>query len=114
MMDNTKSNDAICLRCGNCCHVDVAAYVTLEDINRWEKEGRQDILSHVRAYNVTWTEDRIINRFGSNITTCLMSCVYLKWHGSKALCQIYETRTEVCRKYIPGSTNLCPQYRNVY
>jgi Fe-S-cluster containining protein len=39
-----------------------------------------------------------------------MSCVYLTWHGSIASCKIYETRTKVCRSYVPGSSDLCSQY----
>ncbi|HQH43145.1 MAG TPA: YkgJ family cysteine cluster protein [Syntrophorhabdaceae bacterium] len=101
----------MCLRCGNCCHVDVAAYVTIDDIKRWEKEGRSDILAHIRTYDITWNENRAINRFGENINNCRMSCIYLQWDGSKTNCQIYETRTDVCRNYVPGSTWLCPQYR---
>lgn len=89
--------------------MDVTAYVTLEDIQRWEEEGHQDIIDHVRANGVTWSDGRAINSFGSNITACRMSCVYLKWHGSSAFCDIYETRTKVCRSYVPGSSILCPQ-----
>lgn len=110
-MNSEENKDIACRRCGNCCHVDVAAYVTLEDIRRWEKEGRHDILAHVRASGITWTGERIVNGFGTNIKTCLMSCVYLKWKGSYASCEIYETRTTVCRRYVPGSSDLCPQYR---
>jgi len=102
--------DIACHRCGNCCHVDVAAYVSLEDIERWEEQGRQDIIAHAGENDVMWSGDRVINRFGSNIRTCRMSCVYLKWDGSIASCEIYETRTKVCRSYLPGSTDLCPQY----
>ncbi|OPY83731.1 MAG: hypothetical protein A4E65_00464 [Syntrophorhabdus sp. PtaU1.Bin153] len=109
-MNSEKNRNITCRRCGNCCHVDVAAYASLEDIQRWEKEGRQDIIDHVCDNGVTWSHDRIVNRFGSNVKTCLMSCVYLKWHGSSAFCEIYETRTKVCRGYVPGSTDLCPQY----
>lgn len=46
-MNSEKDGDITCHRCGNCCHVDVAAYVSLEDIQRWEKEGRHDVLAHV-------------------------------------------------------------------
>jgi Fe-S-cluster containining protein len=109
-MNSEKNKNIICRRCGNCCHVDVAAYVTLEDIQRWEQEGRHDILAHVRDYDVAWSDDGFVNRYGSKINTCLMSCFYLRWQGSSALCGIYETRTKVCRNFIPGSADLCPQY----
>ena len=110
-MNSEKDKEIVCRRCGNCCHVDVAAYVSPEDIERWEKEGRQDILAHVRDNDVSWSDDGFVNRFGSVINTCLMSCVYLQWQGSVAACGIHETRTAVCRKFVPGSSNLCPQYQ---
>lgn len=109
-MNSEKNAHNTCFRCGNCCHVDVAAYVVREDIDRWERQGRLDILAHVRANGVTWSHDGVTNRFGSNITTCRMSCVYLKWDGPSASCEIYETRTKVCRSFVPGSSELCPQY----
>lgn len=109
-MNSENNRDIACRRCGNCCHVDVAAYVTLEDIERWERQGRTDILAHVRANGVTWSRDGFTNRFGSGIRTCRMTCVYLKWNGSTASCAIYETRTGVCRNFVPGSSNLCPQH----
>lgn len=111
MTTSETNRDITCSRCGNCCHVDVAAYVTLEDIRRWEEEGREDIIAHVRDNDVTWSGNGVTNRFGSHVKTCLMSCVYLAWHGSSASCTIYETRTKVCRSYIPGSSALCPQHR---
>ena len=111
IMKSEKERDIVCRRCGNCCHVDVAAYVTFEDIERWEREGRHDILAHLRDNGVTWSGDRVVNKFGSTITTCLMTCVYCKWDGPVATCAIYETRTKVCRSFVPGSSDLCPQYR---
>jgi Fe-S-cluster containining protein len=112
-MNSERNKEITCRRCGNCCHVDVAAYVSLDDIRRWEKEERYDILAHVHDNGVTWADDGFVNRFGSNLNTCLMSCVYLKWHGPHASCGIYETRTEVCRSFIPGSSDLCPQCRRM-
>lgn len=95
-----------CRRCGACCHVDMVAYVSPEDIQRWEKEGRHDIIARLRGNAVIWAGDRIINRSGGKVT----SCYYLDWDGSSFFCQIYETRPMVCRNYIPGSSELCPQY----
>jgi Fe-S-cluster containining protein len=108
MVDNKTNRDIACRRCGNCCHVDMAAYVSLEDIKRWEEEGCNNIIARLKDNSITWSHNRIINKFGSEIKTCLMSCVYLKWDGSSASCEIYETRTKVCRSYVPGSTWLCP------
>jgi len=109
-MNSGRDHNSTCHRCGTCCQLDMTAYVSRDDIGRWEKEGRHDILAHVRDYGVTWSDTEFVNRFGSNIKTCLMSCVYLEWDGSTASCSIYETRTKVCRNYVPGSSELCPQH----
>jgi Fe-S-cluster containining protein len=110
-MDSENDRENVCRRCGNCCHLDMAAYVCLEDIERWEREGRDDIIAHVRENGVTSRGDRVHNGFGSGIKTCLMSCVYLGWNGSSATCGIYETRTKVCRDFVPGSSYICPLHR---
>jgi Fe-S-cluster containining protein len=108
----SKGEAHSCLRCGTCCHLDVAAYASLDDIRRWEEEGRQDILDHIREAGVTWTDDAVVSRYESNVRTCLMSCVYLRWQGALASCAIYGTRTKICRSFVPGSTDLCPQHRH--
>ncbi len=110
-MKTGPNEELTCRRCGNCCHLDVAAYVALDDIQRWQHEGRDDILAHVHDNGVTWSDRSVVNRFGANITTCQMSCVYLTWSGQTASCGIYETRTRICRSYVPGSSELCPQHR---
>ncbi len=105
-----EDRDIACRRCGSCCHLDMIAYVTLEDVRRWQTEGRHDIIARLRDNDVTWSDDRLVNKFGANIKTCRMTCVYLKWDGASASCGIYEARTTVCRSYIPGSSGLCPLY----
>jgi Fe-S-cluster containining protein len=99
-----KNRDIACRRCGACCHVDMVAYVSPGDIRRWEKERRYDIIARLRENDVMWAGDRIIDKSGARVT----SCVYLKWHGSSFSCEIYETRPMVCRNFIPGSSELCP------
>jgi Fe-S-cluster containining protein len=84
----------------------MVAYVSPEDIQRWEKERRYDIIARLRENEVMWSGDRIINKFGVRLT----SCVYLKRHGLFFACEIYETRPMVCRNFIPGSSELCPLY----
>ncbi len=84
----------------------MVAYVSPEDIKRWEQEGRYDIITRLRENDAMWAGDRIINKSGGKVNTCL----YLNWSGSCFSCEIYETRPIVCREYIPGSSGLCPQY----
>ncbi len=101
-----KAGDITCRRCGACCHVDMIAYSSPEDIQRWEEEGRQDIIARIRDNDAIWSGDRIMNSSG----TVMTSCVYLNWDGSSFFCEIYETRPLVCRNFIPGSSELCPKY----
>ncbi|MBN2157952.1 MAG: hypothetical protein JW807_01060 [Spirochaetes bacterium] len=82
------------------------AYVTEEDIRRWERENRTDILDRVRGNDIIWSGDRIMSSEGK----FLKSCAYLGWDGNAFFCEIYETRPLVCRNYIPGSSELCPQH----
>lgn len=96
--------DFDCLRCGSCCHVDMIAYVTDDDIERWKRERRSDILARVRGEDIIWAGDRIVSSSGRP----LQSCVYLGWDGHQFFCAIYETRPSVCRNYSPGSSELCP------
>ena len=105
-MNSEKNKDLTCRRCGACCRVDMVAYISAEDIQRWEKERRHDIIARMRDNNVMWAGDHIINRSGEEV----MSCVYLNQDGLSFFCEIYETRPLVCRNFIPGSSELCPQY----
>ena len=101
-----KNKDITCRRCGACCRVDMVAYISPEDIQRWEKESRHDIIARMRENNEMWAGDHIINRVGEEVRRC----VYLNRDGSFFFCEIYETRPLVCRNFIPGSSELCPQY----
>ena len=105
-MNNEKNGGITCRRCGNCCRVDMVAYISPEDIQRWERERRHDIIARLRENDVMWAGDRIVNRFGEKVK----DCVYLNGHGALFSCEIYETRPLICRNFIPGSSALCPQY----
>ncbi len=105
-MNGERNSDINCLRCGACCHVDMVAYVSPEDIQRWKEEGRYDIIDRLRENEVMWAGDRIINKSGRKVT----SCFYLSWRGSSFFCEIYETRPMTCRNFIPGSSELCSRY----
>ena len=101
-----ENEDIVCAQCGNCCHVDMIAYVIPEDVARWEKEGRRDIIDRLGDDEVIWAGDHIIDKSGAKVT----ACAYLNWNGTTFFCEIYETRPSVCRNYIPGSSELCPLY----
>jgi Fe-S-cluster containining protein len=105
-MNGRRNGGVACRRCGACCRVDMVAYVSPEDIQRWGKEGRHDIIERLRDNDVMWAGDQIINKFGEKVG----DCIYLNWDGTLFSCEIYETRPLICRNFIPGSSPLCPQY----
>ena len=107
-MQNGSQPEMECLRCGSCCHVDMFAYITPDDIRRWEREGRHDILEHMRDHGITWAGDIIVSSAG----TRLKSCAFLNWDGASFSCSIYTTRPAVCRDYAPGSSELCPLHHS--
>jgi len=53
--------DMQCRRCGRCCYVHLIAYVTEEDLRRWQQEGRRDILTVLERGHVAWAGDRILS-----------------------------------------------------
>lgn len=101
-----KNKDTKCHQCGVCCHVDMTAYVTEEDIRRWKNEGRDDIIAHFTDNNVIWIGDHFIRKTGQAVSICF----YLNRNGSSFFCEIHPTRPMVCRNYVPGSSELCSRY----
>lgn len=105
-MDVKENKKIHCSRCGNCCHADMTMLANKEDIKRWEKESRHDILKVLTQYDKVWAGDRIVLSNGR----VLKSCPYLRWEGNLAACSIYHTRPRVCRDFTPGSSPFCPLY----
>ena len=108
-MRDTKNKDRVleCLRCGRCCLVNFAAYVTEEDIRRWEEEGRRDILHILEREKGSWQGDRLIS---ADSGQALGGCPFFDFDGERFRCAIHETRPATCRNYEPGSSALCPRF----
>ena len=83
------------------------AYATEDDINRWSREGREDILSHLEKKERIWAGDRIIYRDGSGH---LEQCSFLEIENGRATCAIHDTRPRICRDFEAGFSLLCPLY----
>lgn len=72
-----------CRQCGRCCRkYGEAVRAGPEDLERWRKEKREDILEH----------------FGSGRGSG-EKCPFLRKRGSSFVCAIHKTRPEVCREY---------------
>ena len=81
-MENSNN----CKHCGSCCIVDTINIVKKDDIKRWEKEGRRDILEHVRMAG-----DVPIGFKKSK-------CPFYDNTKNKR-CSIEETKPEVCKRF---------------
>ncbi|MCU0846351.1 MAG: YkgJ family cysteine cluster protein [Spirochaetes bacterium] len=95
-----------CARCGNCCRSDMIAYVTDGDMKRWTGENRLDILQSIENSERIWAGDRIIDSRGRRLETCS----FLRAGDSGHYCGIYGTRPDICRNFMPASSELCPLY----
>ena len=90
----------LCRRCGQCCRETFVRYVGEEDLGRWLREKRSDLLGTVRREKEAATAGRIP-----------AACRFLAEAGSsKFLCSIYETRPSVCRDFNPGQAKICPEH----
>jgi len=110
MTEKNHKHEKGCRRCGKCCLAGFIAYADAEDLERWEREKRQDILAMIENEHAVWMGDHLISADDGH---CLHGCPFLTWDGDHTLCGIYDTRPRVCRDYRPGSSEICPQYTEV-
>ncbi len=106
-MEKKKSTPE-CKRCGACCFANMVAYITDEDITRWQDEGRNDILHVIDNENPVWMGDHLVS---SSTGMKLDHCPFLVIRDGLCACAIYETRPLACKAYQPGQSELCPQYK---
>lgn len=97
-----------CHHCGKCCLVDFIAYITPEDLERWHHENRQDILNMIECEHAVWMGDHLVSSKNGHY---LHGCPFLSWEGDESFCTIYATRPRICRRYQPGSSEICSQFR---
>ncbi|HPW68464.1 MAG: YkgJ family cysteine cluster protein [Desulfomonilia bacterium] len=100
-----------CSRCGKCCLADMIAYVTSEDLDRWKREDRQDILHIIENEQAVWLGDHFIS---SRTGRPIYGCPFLEMKDGLFACSIYETRPRVCRDYRPGSSQICPLWMKAH
>ncbi|MBN2567994.1 MAG: YkgJ family cysteine cluster protein [Deltaproteobacteria bacterium] len=102
-----KKRVTICMRCGKCCLSNLFFYITDDDIERWKREGRKDILHIIENRQAVWGGDHFVS---ARDGTFMHGCPFLEWKDGRHSCSIYQTRPRVCRDYLPGSSKICSQY----
>lgn len=93
-------DEFICQNCGRCCIAtdDILAYP--EDVRRWKKEKRYDILKYVEG----WEEDKgDYCAYDFTAPSYGKGCAFLGWKkidGKRIYrCKIYETRPVPCKQF---------------
>jgi Fe-S-cluster containining protein len=94
-----------CTRCGKCCTNPSymgSLQATSEDVRRWIREGRGDILEWVA---ILGDEENPFADLWISETTGeeALRCPFVRKDRNRPTyrCAIYETRPQVCRDYIP-------------
>ena len=98
-----------CQRCGKCCTGSfVILQAMVEDIERWQEEGRQDILKYVwdfdlKSFDGTCSCDIWVSPITGHD---LLRCPFLRKVRNKEIykCLIHETKPEICQVY-PDETH---------
>lgn len=89
--------------------VNLAAYVTEKDIQKWKIHGREDILLVLEHQHYVWQGDSLINP-ETGIKS--ESCPFLDYNMEEDLfyCTIHDDLPEVCVNFKPGSSEICPLF----
>jgi Fe-S-cluster containining protein len=100
-----------CTNCGKCCTN--ANYMgtlsaTKEDVDRWQREGRHDILRFVFVLGLSGRNgmpyaDLWVDRDHDDRERLRCPFVRKVKGQNRYLCKIYETRPQVCKDYVPWS-----------
>lgn len=88
--DNTVS---ICACCGECCEAfGEHLHASKADLERWRREGREDLLSRVNRLDWIWV-DPVTKK-------TLQRCPFIvRLNDEKSICGIQDTKPDICRAY---------------
>jgi Fe-S-cluster containining protein len=96
-----------CAACEAACCRDVGdgtALVSADDLVRWRRQGREDILASLVPGHFSQ------QGFGTHANG---TCLHLGTAGRPNDCSVYDTRGEACHALVPG-TQQCLSYRRSY
>lgn len=95
-------NNFNCKQCGKCCKDKFVKWATLEDIERWEKHGRNDILQYLKRDidpEIYLEHGRVELFFNPNTGIELDECPFLKKENNHYTCVIHNTKPTCCKEY---------------
>lgn len=93
ILNHEEKGETRCLCCGACCesfggHLNASKY----DLERWQREGREDLLCRVNRLGWIWVDP--------DTKQPEKRCPFLERKvGETALCLINETKPDMCRSY---------------
>ncbi len=84
----------VCKMCGKCC-LQYAISAEPEDIQRWKRQDRNDILMHVMIFETS------IGPFGDVLPSNTRRCPFLRKIKNQDIyrCRIQDTKPIICSKY---------------
>jgi len=88
-----------CMRCGRCCKrtkwvTNIDTRLVWEDVERWRKEDRIDILKYVQVF-----EDLGGDLFDKETYRKFSKCPFLKKEGKAYTCTIHQTKPWACKVF---------------
>lgn len=105
--DCNETTTVTCKRCGKCC-MSACVPATHEDMERWKREEKEEILLALEHSKTVWAGDIVVTSLDGRI---LSNCQFLTREGDYYSCTIYEDRPMICRKFQPGSSQLCSLFK---
>lgn len=82
-----------CLCCGECCEsFGGHLHASTSDLERWRREGREDLLTRVNRLGWIWVDPET--------KETLERCPFIvKISEQQSICSIQETKPDICRAY---------------
>jgi len=105
--EDNETSTVTCKRCGKCC-MSAFAPASEEDMERWRREEKNEIIPVMEHSKAAWAGDIVVSSENGKI---LLNCPFLRYEGEYYSCTIYEDRPKTCRKFKPGSSELCSQFK---
>ncbi|PKL60195.1 MAG: hypothetical protein CVV33_03900, partial [Methanomicrobiales archaeon HGW-Methanomicrobiales-4] len=115
-LDQTISEHPVCLRCGKCCRYGPSINASHEDLIRWIRDERPDILHFFEAYCSDGTYVNCTELINTNAISCVLwtdminpktgdyytDCPFLRSsEGDTWFCAIHLTRPAICVRFRP-------------